>query len=66
MATYAPLVRVVAYGLYLSLSMAENATTVAVMEAAEKKVAVKASWLENSMPNERATRGGIWPSSHSH
>ena len=37
--------------------MAASATTAAVMEAAEKEVAVKVGWLECSMPSSRATGG---------
>jgi hypothetical protein len=38
-------------------ALAATASTAAVMEAAEKVVAVKVGWLECSMPPTRATGG---------
>ena len=39
-------------------AMAATATITAVMEAAEKEVAVNVGWLKSSMPNARHEGGG--------
>ncbi len=43
--------------------LAVTATTMAVIEAAEKKVAVKVGWLNSSMPSNARNEGeDKWPS----
>ncbi len=46
-------------------ALAATTTTMPVMEAAEKEVAVKVGWLEKSIPNTRHEGEGIWLSSRS-